>query len=106
LSSGIPGPAPYRPWLVTSERIVGRLGDDRLYGYRWDHVFGCRLDLTERADWLTLDVDGEPPLTWTGAAVALMAVPAIYRLHGPRGLLEHPGLIELRSFLLSGRVPA
>jgi hypothetical protein len=96
-SSTAAGPAPYRPWLVTSQRIVGRLGDDRLYGYRWDRVFGCRFDLTEAREWLTLDVDGEPPVTWAGAGLAPMAVAAVYRLHGPQGLLDHPGLTSLRA---------
>jgi hypothetical protein len=96
MTAGVGGPSPYRPWLVTSERIVGRLGDDRLYGYRWDQVFGCRLDLTEASDRLTLDVEGEPPLTWTGAGTPPMAVAAVYRLHGPRGPLDHPGLTSLR----------
>ena len=72
-STAAAGSAPYRPWLVSSERIVGRLGDDQLHGYRWDRVFGCRLDLTEVGDWLTLDVDGEPPLTWRGAGIAPIA---------------------------------
>jgi hypothetical protein len=95
-STGPTGPAPYRPWLITSERIVGRLGDDRLYGYRWDQVFGCRLDLAEAGESLALDVDGKSPLIWKGAGVAPMAVAAVYRLHGLQGLLDHPGLSVLR----------
>jgi hypothetical protein len=95
-STGIDGPAPYRPWLVTSERIVGRLGDNRLYGYRWDSVFGCRVNLKMSEEYLSLDVDGLPPMTWRGPAIAPMAVAAVYRLHGIHGLIEHPGLISLR----------
>jgi hypothetical protein len=87
---------PYRLWLVTSERVVGRLGDHRLHGYRWDHVFGCRLDVDEGQEFLSLDLNGEPPLTWSGAGVAPMAVAAVYRLHGPRALVDHPGLTSLR----------
>jgi hypothetical protein len=98
-STGVPGSTPYWPWLVTSERIVGRLGDNRLYGYRWDNVFGCRVNLIEER--ISLDIDGQPPMTWTGPAIAPIAVAAVYRLHGTRGLLEHPGLISLRVSALS-----
>jgi hypothetical protein len=31
-----------RSWLVTSARIVGRLADDRLHGYRWEKMVGAR----------------------------------------------------------------
>jgi hypothetical protein len=43
---GQQGPPAVRSWLVTSARVVGRLADDRLHGYRWDHMVGARLDLT------------------------------------------------------------
>ena len=35
----------FRPWLVTSDRVVGRLASDRLQGYRWENVCGIRVDL-------------------------------------------------------------
>ncbi|MGH9075122.1 MAG: hypothetical protein ACRDZQ_13545 [Acidimicrobiales bacterium] len=88
---------PVRPWLVTSERVVGRLGDERLYGYRWDHMVGCRVDLTQGSERVVLDQDGQPPLTWTGPGIAPLAVAAVYRLHGAPALLDHPGLASLRS---------
>jgi hypothetical protein len=49
------GPAipPVRPWLVTSDRIVGRLGDDRLYGWRWERMRGCRVELATPLEYVT-----------------------------------------------------
>ena len=96
-AGGKPGQLYCSPWLVTSERIIGRLADDRLYGYRWDSVVGCRLNLTEASSWLCLDLDGAPLLTWSGPGVAPMALAAVYRLYGARGLLEHRGLTSLRT---------
>jgi hypothetical protein len=61
--------------LVTSQRIVGRLGDDHLYNYRWEHIDGCRVELTAGKEGVSLDLRDRCPLTWTG--VAPMAVAAI-----------------------------
>jgi hypothetical protein len=88
---------PVRPWLVTSERIVGRLGDDRLYGYRWEHIVGCRIDLALGQERVSLDMQDGSPLSWAGPATAPMAVTAVYHLHGPYALLDHPGLAPLRG---------
>lgn len=90
-------PPPYRPWLVTTERIVGRLEDDRLCGYRWTDVAGCRFDLTAHQGWLALDVEGQPLVTWTGVAVAPLVVAAAASLYGHMALLDHPGLTPLRQ---------
>ena len=92
------GPAvpPVRAWLVTSDRIVGRLGDDYLYGWRWEHVRGCRVDLSLQAEHVALDVGDSFRLDWTGPGVAPLAVTAVYRLHGRQALLDHPGLSSIR----------
>jgi hypothetical protein len=88
---------PVKPWLVTSDRIVGRLGDDHLYGWRWCQIVGCRIELTPGRERLVLDgVDGNP-LTWIGPGLAPAAVAAAYQLHGPTAVLEHPGLSVLRN---------
>lgn len=87
---------PARAWLVTSERIVGRLGDDRLWGYRFEHMVGCRVDLTEGNEQVSLDLDRQVPLSWTGPGVAPLAVAAVYHLHGVAALIDHPGLAPLR----------
>jgi hypothetical protein len=85
-----------RPWLVTSDRVVGRLGDDHLYGYRWEQAVGVRVDLTVCNEVVMLDIEGEPALIWSGPAVAPLAVAAVFRLYGPIGMIEHPGLATLR----------
>jgi len=91
----VPPPA-VRPWLVTSERLVGRLCDDCLHGYRWDTVVGVRVDLVPGREAVILDVEGEPALIWSGPGVAPMAVAAVFHLYGPVAMIEHPGLIPLR----------
>jgi hypothetical protein len=85
-----------RSWLVTSDRIVGRLADDRLHGYRWERAVGVRVDLTAGREVVSLDIDGEPALIWTGPAVAPMAVAAVFHLYGPLAMIQHPGLTPLR----------
>jgi hypothetical protein len=87
---------PVRPWLVTSQRVVGRLGNDRLYGYRWEYVAGCRVDVTPGREVVSLDLRNGVPLTWTGPGVGPMGVAAVYHLHGSQALLDHPGLTPLR----------
>ena len=87
---------PVRPWLITSDRIVGRLGDGRLYGYRWDQMVGCRVDLTAGDQRVGVDLFDGTPITWSGPTVAPMAVAAVAVLHGPAALLHHPGLDILR----------
>jgi hypothetical protein len=86
----------FRPWLVTSGRVVGRLADDRLHGYRWEKAVGARVDLTRGHEVLSLDMDSEPTLIWTGPAVAPMAVAAVFHLYGPLAMIDHPGLAPLR----------
>jgi hypothetical protein len=86
-----------RSWLVTSARVVGRLADDRLHGYRWEKTVGVRADLTPEREFVSLDIDSEPTtLTWTGPAVAPMAVAAVFHLYGPLAMIQHPGLAPLR----------
>jgi hypothetical protein len=82
--------------LVTSYRVVGRLADDRLHGYRWEQAVGVRIDLTLGHEMVTLDVDNEPALMWSGPAITPMAVAALFHLYGPVAMIEHPGLALLR----------
>jgi hypothetical protein len=88
---------PIRRWLITSRRIVGRLGDGKLYGWRWQHLVGCRIGLDVGHEFVSLDAADGSPLTWTGPAVAPLAVAATYVLYGPAALLDHPGLASLRT---------
>lgn len=85
-----------RPWLVTSGRIVGRLGDQRLQGYRWKNAVGARIDLNPGHEVVSLDIDGEPTLTWFGPAVAPLGVAAVFLLYGAAAMIDHPGLAPLR----------
>jgi hypothetical protein len=85
-----------RPWLVTSGRVVGRLADQNLYGYRWEKMVGARVDLTPGHETLAVDIDGVRPLEWSGAGLAPMAVAAVFHLYGPAAMIEHPGLAPLR----------
>ena len=94
----IPGTqSPVRSWLVTSGRVVGRLGGDRLCGYRWETMVGLRVTLAPGREQLAVDIDGQPPLVWAGPGIAPMAVVAVFHLHGPAALLDHPGLASLRA---------
>jgi hypothetical protein len=92
------GPA-FRSWLVTSNRVVGRLNDDRLHGYRWEIVVGARVDLAPGHEVVSLDIDSEPPLIWRGPAVAPMAVAAVFHLYGSLAMIQHPGLAPLRVLI-------
>ena len=94
-----------RPWLVTSARVVGRLADDRLHGYRWEKAVGVRVDLTPGREVVSLDIDNEPTLIWTGPAMAPMAVAAVFKLYGPLAMIEHPGLAPLRVSTASATGP-
>ena len=53
-------------------------------------------DLTPARESLSVDVEGQPTLFWTGPAVAPMAVAAIFQLFGAIAVIEHPGLAPLR----------
>ena len=85
-----------RRWLVTSDRIVGRLADDRLYGYRWEYAVGALVELTPGREVVRLDIEDQPTAIWSGPAVAPIAVAAVFHLYGPIGIIEHPGLATLR----------
>jgi hypothetical protein len=85
-----------RPWLVTSGRVVGRLADGQLYGYRWEKMVGLRVDLSSGRETLAADIEGERPLLWSGPGLAPMAVAAVFHLYGPAALIDHPGLAALR----------
>lgn len=85
-----------RPWLVTSGRVVGRLADGHLHGYRWEKMVGLRVELSPGRETLTVDIERERSLTWSGPGLAPMAVAAVFHLYGAAALLDHPGLACLR----------
>ena len=89
--------ASVRPWLVTSERILGRLADRRLAEWRWSRILGCQVNLTPGDEVVSVDTWDGAVTEWRGPGVAPLAVVAIARLYGPRSLLDHPGLSGLRA---------
>ena len=95
-----PASKPHRPsapgWSPPG-RVVGRLADDRLHGYRREKAVGVRVDLTTGREAVTIDIEGEPTLIWSGPGIAPMAVAAIYQLYGAAAMIEHPGLAPLRA---------
>jgi hypothetical protein len=92
----VPTPA-IRPWLVTSHRLVSRLGDDLLHGYAWQDMVGVRVELAAGREALAINVVGQPTLVWFGAGLAPMAVAAVFHLYGPAALIDHPGLESIRN---------
>jgi hypothetical protein len=90
-----------RPWLVTSQRVAGRLRPDILRWWEWDQVIGVQVDLTPGRERVCLDIDGAKPVYFDGPGVAPLAVAAVYLLHGPWAVIEHPGLAPLRSDAIS-----
>lgn len=101
---GVQAQPAIRAWLVTSGRVVGRLADDRLHGYRWEKAVGVRVDLTTDREAVIVDIESEPTLMWSGPGIAPMAVAAIFHLYGPAALIEHPGLAPLRVAIDVSRV--
>jgi hypothetical protein len=90
------GAAIVRPWLVTTDRVLGRLADGRLAEWRWGDVVGCRVDRTPGTELVTIDLPDGSITHWTGPGIAPLAIVAIARLYGPMSLLDHPGLAGLR----------
>jgi hypothetical protein len=84
------------PWLVTTERILGRLADGRLAEWRWHDMMGCRVNLTAGTELVSIDLPNGSITHWTGPGVAPLAIIAIARLYGPMSLLDHPGLASRR----------
>jgi hypothetical protein len=85
------------PWLVTDQRLAGRLHPDILRWWTWDQVIGVQVDLTHGRERVGLDIDGSKPIYLAGPGVGPLAVAAVYRLHGPLAVIEHPGLAPLRT---------
>jgi len=88
---------PITRWLATDQRIVGRLSTGVIHGHAWGNVVGCRVDLTPGREWLQLDIHGIEPVVWKGPGIAPLAVVAVWHLHGPQAMIEHPGLAVLRQ---------
>jgi hypothetical protein len=84
-------------WLITNQRITGRLYPDTLIWWEWAAVVGMKIELAPDNEYVLLDVaQSRVPVVWTGPGVAPLAVAAIYHLYGPAALIDHPGLSALR----------
>jgi hypothetical protein len=94
------------PWLITSQRVAGRLQPDILRWWTWDQLIGVQVNLTPGRERVCLDLDESKPVYFDGPGVAPLAVAAVYRLHGPMAVIEHPGLAPLRAVAASVRVSA
>jgi hypothetical protein len=96
---GDPPPQPrITDWLVTSQRIVGRLYPDTLCWWEWSTIVGVQVDLTAGAEYVQLDPPlPNRPVRWYGPGVAPLAVAAIFHLHGSTAVVEHPGLAAIRQ---------
>ncbi len=92
-----PPAPPLRSWLITNARVVARLGDDQLHGYRWEYMTGCRVGLEPGHEFVALDLDRKAPLVWRGPGIAPLAIAAVFHLYGPDALVHHPGLAPLRA---------
>lgn len=88
---------PVGDWLVTNHRIAGRCNGSLLRWWRWGEIVGCRVDLTLGRETVQIDLNGKPPILWTGPGVGPLAVAAVYHLYGPAAMLDHPGLAALRK---------
>jgi hypothetical protein len=94
---GDPPPLPpFTDWLVTSQRVVGRLFGNVIRRWYWRGIVGARIDLTPGSEFVQLDPAGKPPVIWTGPGVGPLAVAAVYHLHGATAMIDHPGLAPLR----------
>ena len=83
-------------WLITSQRIVGRLSaTGEMISVWWSGLAGIDIDLK----WERIVLNGVNG--WTGMlagpAVYPLAVTAIAMCYGPEALLIHPALDELRQ---------
>jgi hypothetical protein len=83
---------------MTSHRLVTRLTGDsgRLISNWWRAIAGVQIDL-ERQTLTMDDYRSEWRGLYAGPATPIIAVAAIERIYGPAALLEHPGLVSLRS---------
>lgn len=91
-------------WLVTSHRVAGRLQPDILRWWTWDQMIGVKVDLIPGRERICLDIDESKPVYFDGPGVAPLAVAAVYRLHGPMAVIEHPGLAPLRTVAASDTI--
>jgi hypothetical protein len=92
-------------WLITSQRIVGRLpASSEMISVWWSGLAGVKLDLDQ--DRIILNgVNG-----WTGMlvgpAIAPIGVAAVAMCHGCEAVFTHPSLVAVRASAVWDLTPA
>jgi hypothetical protein len=82
-------------WLITSERVVGRLlASSEMISVWWSGLAGVDIDL--ESDRIVFNGVNGWTGTLTGPSVAPIAVAAIGMCHGVDALLVHPALTGFR----------
>jgi hypothetical protein len=83
-------------WLVTSQRIVGRLPtSSEMYSIWWSGLAGVDIDI--EGDHIVLNGMNAWTGMLTGPTLAPIAVAAVAMCHGLEALLTHPSLEEFRQ---------
>lgn len=95
--------APIRPWLITNLRIH-QLDRGHLYAWEWNWMHGLNANLETGQEAVHLQIArsrGGNQFTIYGPGVAPLAVAAVFHLHGPQALVEHPALRPLHNHAFS-----
>jgi hypothetical protein len=82
-------------WVITSDRLVGRLPTGELESIAWSAIAGLRVDLAQ--EWVALDSYNGWRAVVSGPAIAPIAIGAVASCHGPQAMIEHPALAPLRA---------
>jgi len=56
------------------------------------------VDLSLGREVVSIDIEGEPTLIWSGPAATPMAAATVFQLYGLLAMIEHPGLATFRVF--------
>jgi len=81
--------------VVTTDRLLVRFAGGELAALWWAGVMGLEVDVVGGR--LVLDYGDGAPRTLLGAAVAVLAVAAVWAIYGAEALLTHPDLATLRQ---------
>jgi hypothetical protein len=82
-------------WVITSDRLVGRLPTGELESIAWSAIAGLRVDLAQ--EWVALDAFNGWRAVLSGPAIAPIAVADVASCHGTQAMIEHPALAPLRE---------
>jgi hypothetical protein len=92
-------------WLITSQRIVGRLpASSEMISIWWSGLAGVDVDL--KRERIVLNAVNRWTGMLTGPSVAPIAIAAIVVCHGVGALLIHPALESIRQSSQDERPPS